>query len=413
MTAFLIAAALLSLLALLFILPPLLRQPAPVRRDARRDELNLQVLRHQLHELDADLSRGIIDARAYGEARQDLERRVAEEVQPAADAPARGRRRWPGVVLALAVPGLAAALYFRLGAPAALDPANTNPAQAQGQAHELTEAQIVAMVESLARRLQDKPEDIEGWSMLARSSNALGRYAQAADAYAHLVKLVTPDDAALLADYADTLAMAQNRSLQGEPERLVVRALAADPANVKALALAGSAAFERRAYREALAHWKKVLALVPADSDMARATSNSISEAEQLDGGASTAPAAQAAPAASAGRVSGTVELDPALRAKVGANDTVFIYARAAQGPRFPLAVLRKQVKDLPVRFELDDSMSMVPEAKLSGFPQVVVGARISKQGSATPAPGDFEGSLGPVGVGAQELRIVIDALRK
>jgi cytochrome c-type biogenesis protein CcmH len=414
MTVFLIFAAALGLLAMAFVLTPLLRQGGRAE-GAARDQLNLQVLRHQMQELEADLARGAIDPAAYGDARSDLERRVAEEVRPA-EAPAAGATtgRWQAALLALAVPALAAGLYYKLGAPAGLDPALARPAQSQS--HELTEAQITAMVESLAQRLKGNPDDIDGWNMLARSYNALGRYAEAADAYAELARLIKPDDAGLLADYADTLAMARGRSLLGEPEQLVARALAADPRNIKALALAGSAAFERKAYADAIGSWKKVLELVPAESDMARSTANGIAEAEQLAGIAPSAAAPKAAQpqaAAANATVSGTVELDPNLRGRVSDTDTVFIYARAAQGPRFPLAVLRKQVKDLPARFELDDSMSMMPQAKLSGFPLVVVGARISKSGSATPAPGDLEGSVPEVRPGTGELRIVIDGQRK
>lgn len=410
MTAFLIIAAVLALLAMAFVLVPLLRQGASAEI-APRDQLNLQVLRHQLQELDADLARGAIDSAAYGDARKDLERRVAEEVRPAAETvsgPA--TKRWQAVLLALLVPALAAGLYYKLGAPAGLNPELAKPAESQS--HELTAEQITGMVESLAQRLKGNPDDVEGWNMLARSYNALGRYAEAAEAFAQLARLI-PDDAALLADYADTLAMSRGRSLQGEPEQLVARALKADPQNVKALALAGSAAFERKAYPEAVAHWKKVLQLVPPESDMGRSTANGIAEAEQL-GGIAPSQAAQPQPAAANTTVSGSVELDPNLRAKVSDTDTVFIYARAAEGPRFPLAVVRKQVKDLPVRFELDDSMSMVPEAKLSGFPLVVVGARISKSGSATPAPGDLEGTIAaPVRPGTGDLRIVVDQQRK
>ncbi len=111
--------------------------------------------------------------------------------------------------------------------------------------------------------------------------------------------------------------------------------------------------------------------------------------------------------------MSGTVDLDPALRAQVADTDTVFIFARAVDGPRFPLAVLRKQVKDLPVTFSLDDSMSMMPNAKLSGFPNVQVGARISKSGSATPGPGDLEGVSAPLHLGATDVKVKINSIRK
>jgi cytochrome c-type biogenesis protein CcmH len=221
--------------------------------------------------------------------------------------------------------------------------------------------------------------------------------------------------------------MSLNRSLLGEPEKIINLALSADSKNVKALALSGSAAFERRDYQGAVTQWTKILPLAPPESEIGRSIVSSINEAQKLAGLPVTLPqvtlaAAQAAPAAanatatatanSSAEVSGTVELDAALRSKVSDTDTVFIYARAVEGPRFPLAVLRKQVKDLPTAFVLDDTMSMVPNAKLSNFPKVVVGARISKSGSATPSAGDLEGLTDPVRPGAKGLMIRINSQR-
>lgn len=419
MTVFSIVAVLLLAGALLFILPTLLRKEALVNRHALRDEVNLAVLRDQSRELDADFAAGTIDAASYQSARQELERRVVEDVQPdMTKATAPSDKRWTAALVGVAVPAVAVSLYLLLGAPEGIDPAKT-AAPPKDQAHAVTEEQIAGMIAALAQRLQKEPDNAEGWSMLARSYNALGRFDDAAEAYARLVKLV-PTDASLLADYADTLAMSLNRSLLGEPEKLIARALQVDPKNIKALALSGSAAFERRDYRGAVTQWNKILALVPPESDIARSTQNSIAEAQNLAGQPSVAQvppaAASKAPAATAAvvgtEVAGTVELDAALRSKVGDTDTVFIFARAAVGPRFPLAVLRKQVKDLPTSFVLDDSMSMVADAKLSGFPMVVVGARISKTGSATPSAGDFEGVTEPVRPGAKGLKIRINSQR-
>lgn len=417
MTVFLIAAALLLALALYSVLPTLLRKAAVVSPHALRDEVNLTVLRDQLRELDADLAAGTINASAYQVARQELERRVAEDVQPGATgSDASADKRWAALGVGLSLPALAIALYVLLGSPAGLDPKQV--AAPQEQAHAVTEAQIINMVAALAQRLEKNPDDIEGWNMLARSYSALSRFDKAAEAYARLVKLV-PDNANTLADYADTLAMALNKSLQGEPEKLIARALLADPNNIKALALSGSAAFERADYQGAMRQWQKILLLVPPESDFARSTASSISEAQGRAGAQGAAPATPApvppAPVAAsaagaAATVAGTVELDAALRAKVADTDTVFIFARAAQGPRFPLAVLRKQVKDLPTSFVLDDSMSMTPDAKLSSVPMVVVGARISKSGNATPSAGDFEGVSEPVRPGAKGLKIRINA---
>lgn len=410
MTAFLIGAALLLAAALAFVLPPLLRKEQATN-NVQRDQLNLAVLRDQLRELEADLAAGTIDAAAYESARHELERRVAEEVLPAVGTQTTAaNKRWSVAAVAVAVPVLAVSLYTLVGEPAALDPAAMAAAEQQNS-HEISPEQIEGMVASLAQRLQNEPDNVEGWNMLARSYNALGKYDKAAEAYARLTKLV-PDDAALLADYADTLAMAMNRSLIGEPEKIVARAVQIDPKNVKALALWGSAAFERKDYAGAVERWKTLQALVPAESDIARSIAGSIAEAQNMMGVKPDAAVAKLeAPkaAATGAKVTGTVELDASLRSQVSDTDTVFIFARSAEGPRFPLAVLRKQVKDLPTAFELDDSMSMMPEAKLSSVPMVVVGARISKTGSATPAAGDLEGVTEPVAPGATNLKIRIN----
>ncbi|HYD62706.1 MAG TPA: c-type cytochrome biogenesis protein CcmI [Noviherbaspirillum sp.] len=410
MTVFLIGAALLLAVVLSLLLPPLLRKEQAAGH-VQRDQLNLAVLRDQLRELESDRDAGLIEQTAYDSARRELERRVAEEVLPQAEAPAASDgKRWAAAAVGVAVPVLSISVYLLIGSPEAMDPTQQVAAAHQQNSHEVTAEQIEGMVASLAARLQNEPDNVEGLHMLARSYNAIGRYVQAAEAYARVVKLV-PNDANLLADYADTLAMALNRSLQGEPERIAAQAVKIDPKNIKALALWGSAAFERKDYAAAAERWQKILPLVPIDSDIARSTQGSIAEAQSLSGQAPVAEAKTEAPkAAAAGTsVTGTVDIDPALRAQVSDTDTVFIFARAAQGPRFPLAVLRKQVKDLPASFVLDDSMSMTPEAKLSAVPMVVVGARVSKSGSATPAAGDLVGVTEPVTPGATNLKVQIN----
>jgi cytochrome c-type biogenesis protein CcmH len=252
-------------------------------------------------------------------------------------------------------------------------------------------------------RLKEHPEDAEGWMMLGRSYAVLGRSKEASDAYAAAAAR-TPKDAQLLADYADALAMAQGRRLEGEPEKLIARALAADPENVKANLLAGTVAFNRGDYATATGHWQRILARVPPESEVAQQLQAAIADAR-----GQTAGASNRAPATAAGRVRGVVKLAPALAAKASPGDTVFIFARAAQGQRMPLAIVRKQVRDLPFEFTLDDSTAMSPAMKLSGQQRVVIGARVSKSGNATPQPGDLEGSTPPVAVGAERVNLVID----
>lgn len=246
--------------------------------------------------------------------------------------------------------------------------------------------------------------------MLGRSYTALARYPDAVIAFRRAVALV-PADPTLLADFADVLGMAQGKRLAGEPAQLVQRALDADPRHVKALALAGSVAFEVRDYAAARAHWERLIAVIPGDSDMARSVRNSVLQARELESGVAASTTVSTA-AATGTSVTGRVRLAPALAAQVAPGDTLFVFARAEQGPRMPLAILRGTVGTWPFPFVLDDSMAMGPGLKLSGFPKVLVSARISRSGNALPQAGDLIGQSGPVAPGASGLELVIDRVQ-
>lgn len=279
---FWILAGLLMASVLLFLVPPLLGRASPGAL-ASRQSASLEVLRDQLRELEADLAARTIDESQYALAREDLERRVMEEASPVQKPVVNASTgRAAAALVALALPALAVGAYLTLGNPDAIEPAPASHAAGAGT-HALGPDQIEAMTARLASRLQEQPGDVEGWKMLARSYGALGRYEEAVAAYARAADQ-SPDDAQLLADYADVLAMVQGRTLAGEPERLIARALQADPKNVKALALAGTAAFNRQDYAGALRHWEPILALVPGDSPMARSIAGSIEEARALGG---------------------------------------------------------------------------------------------------------------------------------
>jgi cytochrome c-type biogenesis protein CcmH len=410
-TAFLAVAAAMLAVAVAWVLVPLLRS----RRGTSPDEgaTNLAVLRDQLAELDADLARGTLTAERHEQAKLELERRVLDEVErvaPAAGDTPPASSAWAAAILGAAIPVAAIALYLAVGAPALL---LTQPPGAAGGQHDVSADQLTAMVAKLAAHVEKNPDDAKGWSLLARSYYVMGRYPEAVRAYERAAAL-TPRDPDLLADYADALGMTHGRSLQGKPLELVERALAIDPEHWKALALAGTAAFERKDYRGAIAYWERLKRVVPADSQIGQSVEASIAEARELGGAAAVAaakaPKAVAAPQAAAGaKVAGRVTLAPGLAAKAAPTDTVFVFARAVGGPPMPLAVLRKQVKDLPIEFALDDSMAMAPNLKLSGFAEVIVGARISRSGTATPQSGDLQGLSKPIKVGATGVAVVID----
>jgi cytochrome c-type biogenesis protein CcmH len=312
-------------------------------------------------------------------------------------------------------------LYLKLGSPAAVAP-EARPvvaaaAAAQKSPHGMSFDQIRASAEELAARLQSNPGDGAGWATLARSYNVLGRFNEAAAAYATAVSLL-PADAQLLADYADALAMSQGQRLDGKPLDIIQRALKADPANLKALALAGSAAFERKDYRGAVGYWEKVVQGAPADSEFSRSIGSSLEEARALVEGRTPVaalpaimPAQSAAmgQAAGAATLSGKVSVAPHLAGKAKPDDTVFIFARAEKGSRMPLAILSKPFRELPMTFTLDDSSAMASGMKLSSAGTVMVVARVSRSGNASAQSGDLEGMIGPVSPGSRDIRVKID----
>ena len=380
MIAFSVIGVLLAAGAVALLLRPVVRQ-APSRREA-----NISIYRDQMRELDADLAAGKLDAADHAKARAELQARLLEDVA-APDAPRprfNSRAAW---VIGAALPIFALGVYLVIGNPRAV----TGPDE-----HTLTVQQLETMVDRLSAKLRENPDDVDGWRLLGRSYMVLGRFAESADAYAKAA-VRAPRDAQLLADLADSLAMARGQSLQGEPEKLVMRALELEPANLKALALAGTAAFERRDFAGAAAFWERMLAHVPPESEEARAIRSNIAEARSQVG--------------SKKQLKGSVSLAQSLREKVKPDDTVFIFARAAEGPPMPLAVLKKQVRDLPVSFSLDDSMAMAPGMTLSSQPRVVIGARVSRSGSAKPQPGDLQGASAPVANDASGVAVLIDSV--
>jgi cytochrome c-type biogenesis protein CcmH len=409
MSAFWAIGAALAAGALFLVLRPLWRQGAGAR--VSRREANIAIYRDQRRELDADLAAGKLAPADHERSCAELEARLLEDVDAAPEAPPAPSAGRPfAVALGVAVPACALALYLMVG-----NPGGVVPGPAQGK---VTQEQIEAMVAGLAARLRENPQDTEGWKMLGRSYAVLGRFPDAVAAYAKAAERA-PRDAPLLADFADVLAMSRGGSLEGEPEKLIQRALEIEPTNLKALALAGTAAYDRKDFEVAAGYWQRMLPLVAADSEDARVIRSNVDEARKLAGigaepaGATGAPAAPAPAAAAAPGVRGRVRVADGLKGKFGPDDTLFIYARAAGGPPMPLAVLRRRARELPLEFALDDSMAMAPGMALSAHPRVVITARISRTGNAIPQPGDLTGASPQVANDAQGVNVVVDTIVK
>jgi len=408
MTAFWISTGLLTLLVLAVLCWPLLRRRGDA--GASRQAINAAIYRDQFAELERDLTSGVLSEADYGNARDELERRVLEDVAAtdvATGSPATPSRL-PRTALALAItlPLAAAVLYVVLGTPAALDPAAREGQQASA-------AEIEKMVDALAAKLEKDPGNLEGWAMLGRSYMVTGRFADAAKAFDKAGAAMEASSEMML-QVAELSAELNQGRVEGRGRELLQRVLKAEPQNPQALVLAGTDAFFRSNFADAVRHWETVLAMLPPDSPDARNLAAGIEKAKsQLGAGkASVSPntSPKAGAEAPAGKtVSGRVELALALKAKASPDDVVFIFARAAEGPRMPLAVVRTRVADLPREFTLDDSMALSPELKLSSAGSLRIEARVSRSGDAAAKPGDLRGESGPVQPGARKLSIVID----
>ncbi len=411
MTAFWLLAGLMAVLALAFIALPLLRSRQHQTID--RDQLNVAVIREQLAELKADMEAGKLEEAAFEAARHDLERELLDAVDGRKDtAPATTTRRgrWLLVILVPAVPVLAIMLYLQLGM-SDFEERAARASAAQNQAGGMSEHDINLMLEKLAERLRAEPEHPEGWMLLGRTYTTLQRFDEAVEAYEQARKY-GGDSPELLIDYADTLIAAQGGNFSDKAGELLKQALEQQPDNPKGQWLMGHWYFQRGDFRNALEAWQRVVPMVQPGSDNARILQQQIQIARARLGDAAPPESVPAPPAADRASIQVSVSLDPALHDSVSPDDTVFIFARAVNGPRMPLAIVRKQVRDLPVTVTLDDSLSMMPTMTLSKFPQVVVGARVSKTGQAMAAPGDLQGLKSPVTTNAgpdTRVEIVID----
>lgn len=402
MMVFWLIAAAMIVAALAAVLPPLLgtRKLSAANRTATA----AAVYRQRLAELDTDRNSGALGDTEYREARQELERAALEALDASDD---HGHAAAPAnplstIVIALAIPTIAFGLYLQLGTPEAIRNGDAAPATDAAAGGNMPHS-IEEMVARLKSRLTANPEDPEGWAMLGRSYAAMNRAEAARDAYAQAVQRKR-DDPVLLVDFAEVLARLNGGDLRGQPAELVHAALQYAPDDRHALWLAGVAAFQEGDFQHALERFERARDLGGFGPDQAEVIDDAIAQARaRITGGTGEVAAAQtqgaSPPPASAAKLSVHVQLAPELAGQTTPTQTVFIFARAPDGPRMPLAVVRKQVSDLPLTVTLDDSLAMRPELRLSNFPEVIVEARVSKSGD--PAPGDLHGVSGKIAAGS------------
>lgn len=400
MIVFGIAVAVLTVLALIILLPPLLR----VREtdDVSRKGLNVSVYRDQLQELDNDLANGLINQEEYEQAKQEIEQGLLDDVAaPDDQVKSVAGSSTSAIIIALFLPLFAGFLYFELGAPHALNDEEISATSLQFQSQD----QLKEIVQDLRKAVTEDPEDGETWTILARAHLMLGEFPQSVGAFKEAEKFIAPD-AQFFADLSDATAMANGGNMQGEPVRLLRQAIEMDPNNEKALWLFGTAAFEAGDLEAALVPWRRLLDLMPVGSESANTMAANIKEVEQM-----LANVDNSRLSPNQGRVGGTISLSEELKAQASPETVVFIFAVPADGQQIPLAAMRATVGELPLKFELDDSMAMIPAMRLSTVSEVVITARVSKSGDAIAVSGDLQGTLQDVKVGSLDNQLIIDTV--
>jgi cytochrome c-type biogenesis protein CcmH len=350
-----------------------------------QDQRNIVIARQRLAELKEQLQSGALTQELYDEQRAELEQALSDDLDIMSEIKTpQSSGRWMATVLMVAIPLLAGSLYWTLGNYQSFSQVEQTAAIPQQE-------QIGKMVAGLAERLEKQPDDALGWTMLGRSYKYLQQYPKAVVAFERAYKLIG-DQPEIMLLYADALAFANNEQLAGKPAELVFKALAMEPDNVTGLWLGGMAKAQTGDFAAAMALWKKLEAQLPQGSEAQQEIQGMLAKlATQIPEGAAVQAEANPAKAVS---IEVQVNLAPELQKSAGPNDTVFIYAQALSGPKMPLAIVRKQVFELPLTVSLTDAMAMMSAMKLSNFEQVKLLARISKSGGATQQPGDLIGVI-------------------
>ena len=397
----------------------LLRQ-RPVVTHASQAKANAKVYRDQIADLDREHESGHISDAEWQQSRDELSMRLLEDTSAQDDPVAKQEKPalWTAVLVAVALPLSAVGMYMWVGEPDALNP------MAVQSTDKVDPTQLLQMAESLAQKLNDKPDNLQGWVMLGRTYRTLEKFDASVQAYDRALKLSADDDLKL--ERVEVLAMKSQGNFDGEPWNVIRDILQRDPQNYGALLMAGSASYSHEKYADALKYWQQARKPLAADNPDVPGLDEAIASVQQKLGmpaqvakgpsaqmnAAQTpaaAPSANTSGAASTGlTVSGQVAIAEALKGKVKPSDVVFIYATPANGERMPLAIFKTTVAQLPMAFTLDDSTAMTTERKLSGAGEVLVKVRVSKSGNAMPQSGDLAGTLGPVKVGSKGLKLEI-----
>ncbi len=421
MTLFWILSALLIVVAIAFLSPTLLRSRKLAAND--REAQNIAIARERLAELGIELAEGRISPEEHAKAKLELEQSLLQDIEGGSAAPTTSADPKLGkftlVGLVVIVPLLAITLYLQLGNPRMITAQAPAAAKSNTGNGQHMSGSLDQLAEKLRQRLEEQtPDDAEGWYLLGRTYMSMRNAASAVDAFDRAYQLTKGQDPVVTLALADALAMQQQGRVSGRPAELVAQALAVDPNNMVALWLSGIVAEEQGNYMKALELWNKLYPMLANEPGEQQQLAAQITRVSALAGVAPPEMLSQSAPATDKGAAMGNatvkvkVSLSPALQKQVQQGDSVFIYAKAMNGPRFPLAAARRGAAELPLQITLDESSAVMPNATLANFASVKIGARISHSGNAIAEKGDLIGEVDNVKVGDDRtIEIVIDKI--
>ena len=416
MTTFWIVTGIMMMAGVVLVLPAIFKRNNKVKMSHK--ELNVSIYQQRIDELEEEENNGVLDTAQYDQARLELDRSLLNDLSGTVEEGKinnlSGKGKWATVLSVLfLVPVLSAPLYFHLGKPELLaSQEDRNPAN-------MDQDSMLTAINSLVTRLKNEPDNVDGWKLLGRSYYSLNRIDDAMRAYEKAMKLTGQQDAGVLVDYAEILMNTNEGNPRGFPEQLISKAISISPNHEKALWLSGIVRYHYSDYEETLKYWRKLLSMQEKGGEQeaflnenirkvlaAKGVVSSEQSVEQNSGKGDVA----VEPVEHAGSITVTVSLDSKLKDKAKDDEIVFIYAKAVSGPPMPLAVVRKRVSELPVTVTLDDSMAMVPMAKISGFKDIEVSAHISRTGQANKQTGELFGASEPLNVAStQETEIIIN----
>ena len=384
---FMLLSIALAVTVVVFLLPPLLSkktQSANVERDA----VNVEVVTSHLNDLKQELENGQINEQQYKQYRLELEKIAADDLRTTESIKEQSQsgNTILAIIVALVVPLLSLLVYQQLGHDLAL----SGEQNAQLESSENTAVELEEFIKSVEEDIEKNPNNIESRIALGQVYAELKRYADAVTVYQQLYEL-RPDNPAILVDYAEVLALLHDNRLTGKPAQLLDRALSIEPNNSRALWLAGFAALQSGENEKTLTYWRRLQTSLEPDSEVYQQVEKLLTQigvgSSALEPGVTKTQSETATES-----ITVNVSIAAELQKNVEPNTTMFVFARAVEGPPMPLAVYKGTAGEIPLSVKLDDSMAMMANMSLSRFPEIIVGVRLSSNGQPQGQAGDYEG---------------------